>query len=272
MHKKFLLVLFCLLAMISLPCEKAISQTRIAPCEDCDNFEDAVPRKDSSIRPEGYNCWDRKPIEPDPAVMSELSLEQIPQEYDSLLDLVDNCFGTRQPEAISLVNSSANGQALLKLVLNPKTTEFTKARIEIHFAEKIEGHMLNIGDSVTNNGFGGDGATQSRDSEAQVVNGDLTVFGDDTVPPEKEKVLASVKEFVRPGSQITLEIADNFFSWHNNDGANGSITSEHLFCLSGQEDKEGKVNYDIFIGLNQVVAGNYRSGKGVKKVLIKLFH
>jgi hypothetical protein len=272
MQKKFWLTLLCLLVLFLLPCEEAYSQARIAPCEDCDDCEELTPRKNSSIRPEGYNCWDRRPSEPEPAQMTELKAEQIPQEYDSIIDLVDNCFGTRYPAAISLVNSSGQGHALLKLVLDAKNTEFTRARIEIHFAEKVEGHVLNIGDSITNNGFGGDSATQSRDSEAQVVNGDLTVFGDDTVSPEKEKVLVSVKEFVRPGSKVTFEIADNYFSWHNNDGASGSINSPHIFCLSGQEDKEGKVNYDIFIGLNQVVDGNYRGGKGVAKVLIKLFH
>jgi hypothetical protein len=45
-----------------------------------------------------------------------------------------------------------------------------------------------------------------------------------------------------------------------------------LFQLSGQADPEGhETNYDLYLGMNRVVDGAYRSGSGLCKVSIA-FH
>ncbi|MFZ5952198.1 MAG: hypothetical protein ACOYXC_15945 [Candidatus Rifleibacteriota bacterium] len=228
--------------------------------------------KRNSGRPDGYNCWDRRDDYKNSSGFTEIPSNEIPEEFDAVVDLSDCRFGNRQKEAISVQEGACDGKAVIKLTLDPVKTEFRKAKIELIFAGSIEGHLLNIGDSSTNNGFGGDGATQSRDSEAQIVNGDFSVFGDDFAPTGEEKVLASVKGLAKPDSSVIIEIGNNFIAWKTSDGITGSVNSPFIFSLDGQEDKEGPVNHDIFIGLNQVVDGNYRSGKGLIKANIKLSH
>lgn len=201
-----------------------------------------------------------------------IPLSTISSDFDCEINLADNCFGCRIPEAISFVQGPADGRAVVRLLLDPHKTEFTKARIELLYGEKIEGHTLNIGDSISNNGFGGDGADQTHDSEAQIVGNDMTIFGDDMVPEGEKKVLGKCEGLAGPGVLVTFDIENNSLAWRNDRGADGLIQSPYLFCLDGQEDKEGPVNYDIYVGLNQVVAGSYRSGTGVKRVRIKLTH
>ncbi|MGM0601256.1 MAG: hypothetical protein ACQETH_15710 [Candidatus Rifleibacteriota bacterium] len=206
------------------------------------------------------------------AEFAKIPLEEIPEGYDAVIDLLENSFGNRRPDAICLLNSPAGGKALLKLVLDPAKTEFTKARIELESGEKLEGHILNIGDSSTNNGFAGDGATQSRDSEVQIVDGNLAIYADDHCPVAEEKKLVTIKDFAKPGAVITIEISNNTVSWQSNNGEIESIESPYLFSLAGQSDKEGPVNYDIFVALNRVISGSYRSGTGISKARIKLFY
>ncbi|MEW6713122.1 MAG: hypothetical protein AB1403_25100, partial [Candidatus Riflebacteria bacterium] len=176
---------------------------------------------DDGGRPEGYNCWDRSDDYKNSSGFTEIPLNEIPEEFDAVADLSDCRFGNRQKEAVSILEGACDGKAVIKLTLDPIKTEFRKAKIELLFAENIEGHLLNIGDSLTNNGFSGDGATQSRDSEAQIVNGDFTVFGDDHAPAGEGKVLASVKGLAKPGSSVIIEISNNFIEWKTADGITG---------------------------------------------------
>lgn len=263
-----------LLLLMTLP-GLLLSQGLPSPVQSTDS-DVMVPvrsrNENGSGKPDGYNCWDRSDDFKADSAFSDISLNDFSEEFDVIVDLADCRFGNRRPEAVFLTSGTADGKAVLKLVLDPQKTEFRKARIELLFGEKVEGHLVNIGDSATNNGFGGDGATQSRDSEAQIVNGDFMVFGDDLAPPGNEKILASAKGFGQPGSTVIFELSNNYLSWETSDGITGSVTSPYLFSLDGQKDKEGPANYDIFIGLNQVVDGAYRSGKGITRARIKLFH
>ncbi len=273
MNKCFFIAALLFLAFSAFPssAQSVLPQTTADPSE---TMIREIPEPESAIggRPHGYNCWDRSGDQKSQPAFAEIAASEIPQEFDAIVDLLDCRFGSKKPEAISLIESSSDGKAVLKLVLDPKTTEYRKARIELVLGDKIEGHILNIADSATCNGFGGDGATQSRDSEAQIVNADFSIFGDDMGPDGDKKVLASEKSFARPDSSVSFTLSNNFLSWQTSDGMTGSVDSPFLFSLDGQEDKEGPVNYDIFIGLNRVVGGDYRSGTGVKKALIKLFH
>lgn len=215
------------------------------------------------------------PQRPEPAEVSapaEIPLDELPTDIDCEIDLIKNRFGNRKPDAIKLIEGPYAGKAVIKLTLDPKTTEFTKARIEILYGEKIDSWSLNIGDSRSNNGHGGDSADQTHDSEAQIIGTDLTIIGDDCVPEGTSKVLASMTGLAEPGATVVFDLANNRLAWRNDKGLDGEVKSPYLFCLDGQEDKEGPVNYDIFVGLNQVVNGTYRSGCGAIRARIKLLH
>jgi len=223
-------------------------------------------------RPAGYSCYEYgKSTDISQEAFSTISDEELSADADCEIDLIDKRFGSRKPEAIQMFASDPSGQAVVKIVLDPAKTEFTRARFELHYGDEIEGWTLNIGDSVSNNGHGGDGADQTRDSEVQILESDLTLFGDDTAPTGEAKILARSKGLAVPGAVVEVEVSNNQISWHNDKGVDGVIKSEYVFSLAGQGDAEGQPNYDIYVGLNRVVVGG-RVGKGLKRVKIKLFH
>ena len=192
------------------------------------------------------------------------------------IDLISGKHTFQEIEAIKVLSPVRNGQALLKVNLDPKQSEFVRARIEVQLGEVAEGWLINIGDSRTNNGAAGDAGTQSHDAELDIKNGHLSIWGSDMTPKKMRRKgstnLAHVKNFTRSNGKLTFEIADSFVSWDNGDGLVGQLDAACLFALKGQKDKEGPENYDVFIGINRVVGGAYRRGKGVEKVTIHLFH
>jgi len=239
-----------------------------------DDFDGGLIEQSENVggRPSGYNCYEYgKSIEVSQEAFSTIPEEELSADADCEIDLIDKRFGSRKPDAIQIFASDPSGQAVVKVVLDPVKTEFTRARFELHYGDEIEGWTLNIGDSVSNNGHGGDGADQTRDSEVQIFGQDLALFGDDTAPTGEAKILARSAGLAVPGAVVVLEVSNNQISWHNDKGVDGVIKSEFVFSLAGQGDAEGQPDYDIYAGFNRVVAGG-RVGKGLKRVKIKLFH
>lgn len=213
------------------------------------------------FQPQKRNCEGPATIPP----------EEFPANVDCEIDLVGNRVGNRRPAAISAQSGPANGQAVVKITLDPAKTEYRKASIEILYGEVSTGWTLNIGDSPSNNGYSGDAADQSHDGEAQILDGNLAVFGDDhmAADPKTGKVLAEAKGLVRPEGSVTFEVSNNRLEWKNDQGVQGQISSPYIFSLDGQEDTEGPPNYDIFVGFNQVVSGG-RDGRGAQRIRIRL--
>ena len=68
---------------------------------------------------------------------------------------------------------------------------------------------------------------------------------------------------------VNLEIGDEKVEWYEG-GMRQFIESKFLYTLSGQNTSYGDVDYNVYIGLNRVVAGNYRNGFGLCKATITL--
>ncbi len=202
-----------------------------------------------------------------------MAADEYPADIDCEVDLEKNRIGIRNQQAIKAYHGPFNGRGLVRLTLDPKTTEVCRARIEVLFGETIKDWNLNIADSVSNNGYSGDSGHQSHDGEAQILNGNFALFGDDHMPADEKngKVLASAEGLGSPGATVIFEVSNNRLIWQNDKGLDGEVKSPYIFCLAGQADTEGPVNHDIFIGINQVINGD-RTGIGVKRVRIKLFH
>ncbi|NLI76090.1 MAG: hypothetical protein GX442_06565 [Candidatus Riflebacteria bacterium] len=206
-----------------------------------------------------------------PAGPGTLSPSDFPADVHCEIDLVANRFGCRRPDAIHVFEGPHDGQVVVKVVLDPRGTEMTRARFEVLYGDQASGWTVNIGDSPSNNGWGGDSSDQTRDSELQVLDGALTVICDDVgLAALKDKNLLALPDFARPGDTVTFEVENNRLVYWNNRGSEGNVDSPYLFCLAGQDDKEGPVNYDLFAGFNRVVQGG-RTGTGVKRVRITLF-
>ncbi|WP_197046531.1 hypothetical protein, partial [Planktothrix paucivesiculata] len=69
----------------------------------------------------------------------------------------------------------------LKINLGPASSNpYDVAEFEVQYDGVPTGITVNIGDSSTNNGFGGDGATQSNDAELNIggVIGSSNIYND----------------------------------------------------------------------------------------------
>jgi Mg-chelatase subunit ChlD len=165
-------------------------------------------------------------------------------------------------DAIQLLESG-----LLKIRLDPQIDGFRRARFDIDFGEAPIGYSVNIGDSVSNNGDGGDDGDQSNDAEVQIIDDTLAIFaGDGHLATGSERMLGAWHGIAQAGSTVSMEIEDGKV-WV--DGL-GTITSPNLFALAGQQDDEGPVNYDIYAAFNRNITGE-RRGLGVDRVTVTLF-
>lgn len=150
--------------------------------------------------------------------------------------------------------TQAGKQALLKVDMR----HHAELEVEIHFEGPSRDWSFNLGDSQSVNGYGGDSGDSTNDAEMQIVNGQLDVFASDQMGSGDKHILKAWPLNPQAGSIVRFRVGDGQL-----DGDNGlSVHHPCLFALKGQPDGEGPINYDLYIGLNRVVAGG-RVGSGV---------
>jgi Ca2+-binding RTX toxin-like protein len=176
---------------------------------------------------------------------------------------------------ISLVNTptDSNADSWLEAVAKINLAgNIKKAKFIVEYDKIPSGWTVNIGDSVSNNGYGGDGSNQSRDAEMQIVNSNMSVNGNDyNTPPGGFLTQGSVTNLVSNGSRVELEVSNEKLAWDNKSGLKNSLTSPYLYALNGQPDATGPVNSEIYAGFNRVISGPFdRIGSGASKATILL--
>ncbi|MEG4818339.1 Calx-beta domain-containing protein, partial [Microcoleus sp. K5-D4] len=183
---------------------------------------------------------------------------------------------TGQPNPfISLVNTPTDSnadswlEAVAKINFDGK---IKKAKFIVEYDKAPSGWTVNLGDSGSNDGYGGDASTQSRDAEMNIVNGSMSVFGNDyNTPPGGELTPGNVPNFVTNASSVELEVSNEQLAWDNKNGLKNSLNSPYLYALNGQVDATGPVNSEIYAGFNRVISGpGDRIGSGASKVTILL--
>ncbi|MCA9941751.1 MAG: hypothetical protein KC418_24095 [Anaerolineales bacterium] len=139
-----------------------------------------------------------------------------------------------------------------------------KATIQFHYDGSPSGWTVNIGDSSTNNGYAGDAATQSNDSEVQILNQQMALYASDY---GNNQLLTTINNLgIGAGDTATFVVSNNKLQW-TLPNHNGSYTSPYIFALAGQPDAEGPTNNDIYVGVNRVIYGpGSRTGCGVSYV------
>ncbi|MEG3970225.1 DUF4347 domain-containing protein [Microcoleus sp. T2B6] len=176
---------------------------------------------------------------------------------------------------ISLVNTPTDSnadswlEAVAKINFDGK---IKKAKFIVEYDKTPSGWTVNLGDSASNDGYGGDASTNSRDAEMQIVNGGMAVFGNDyNTPAGGELTPGNVPNFVSNGSRVELEVSNEQLAWDNKSGLKNSLNSPYLYALNGQPDATGPVNSEIYAGFNRVISGpGDRIGSGASKVTILL--
>jgi len=158
------------------------------------------------------------------------------------------------PEKDVQVLTQQGKQAVIKVDMQ----HHTELDIELHFDSPSRDWSFNLGDSPSVNGYGGDSGDSSNDAEMEIVNGNLDVFASDQMVDGDKHILKNWPLHIAAGSTVKFRLRDGQLQ-----GENGlSLNHPCIFALKGQPDREGSVNYDLFLGLNRVVAGG-RVGSGV---------
>lgn len=176
------------------------------------------------------------------------------------INVITGTNGLNCPGSGVTILAESNGQLLLKLTVPAGST----AHITATYNQVPTGFTVNIGDSATNDGGGGDSGTQSNDAEMQVLGQAMSVFGHDgtaTYP-----VLTVPSTALASNSTATFDISDRTLCWSF--GTYTCATSDSLYALNGQPDSQGPVNYDIYAAFNRVIAGTYRTGTGVSSITV----
>lgn len=170
----------------------------------------------------------------------------------------------------TVVKVRVNDPSLKK---SPEAVEFL-----VTYGGEPTGVSVNVGDSQTNDGFGGDAATQSNDAELNIGDRidlgltdnfeDLYIFGHDGT---RAPIAYPLRKMVKQHETLSLTVSNERLAYANKDyPISGVIKSPWLYALNGQPDTEGPVNYDIYAAFNRVIAGSYRIGSGVETVEICL--
>lgn len=147
--------------------------------------------------------------------------------------------------------------------------------LDLEFSGPSVEWSFNLGDSNTNNGWGGDSSTAIHDAEIQILNGNLEIYGSDLLddypeyPPNKRFMKAWANVVDDGGGTVRIEIADGEVTYIDPEGRRDSYLHPALFALAGQDDREAGVNYDLYLGVNRVVAGG-RVGSGLSRVQVQL--
>jgi hypothetical protein len=178
------------------------------------------------------------------------------------------------------VSESAGNQLLLQLDLS----FYKRAQFDIQFQdEALEGSCLNIGDSPTNDGWGGDAGQFSHNAEMQIIgpSGGFLLYGSDEMnkaadaskKAQKSVLIKGEPALVLPKDNLKIEIANDMVGWVNSrTNKPEKIESPYLFALNGQADaKHGGANDNlVFAAFNRVIANPQSRGKCVKAVKITL--
>lgn len=126
-----------------------------------------------------------------------------------------------------------------------------------------EGWTLHVGDSPSNNGFGGDAAQFTNDAELQIVDTDIIVYGSDRSVDSPDHVREYPATFSATGcAQIDLLIGDGTLFI-----GPACVEEENpdLFRLDA-DDREGESDRRWFVGMNRTYASSGRAGSGLRQL------
>lgn len=182
-----------------------------------------------------------------------------------------NCHQFTRNGALTITDR-ANKQLLLRLTLDPFKTGYSQAQFNITYTGEPSNWTVNIGDSMGNDGDGGDNGTQSNDAELQIANGQLVIYGNDGTPTAESldggRLLWLVDDFVAADETVHFQISNQRIGWVDGTGASGRFDHPNLFALARQPDSEGTPNYDIYAAFNRTIINSTRWGEGVEWVTL----
>lgn len=202
-------------------------------------------------------------------------------QFDNSGKLLTKGISTAFSKHVTVTEPSA-GKYVLTINLRPTGEQaYTSAMFSIYNDGNPSGYSINIADSATCNGWGGDAGTQTHDSELQVQNNKMMIFQSDLggrtsieLPADSDSEANAVHNFLPGGTNRRIEIGNNRVSWWTGSSylpsETVSVGHKNIFALDGQNDPEGPENYTIYAAFNRTVYSASRSGSGITTVYVYL--
>ncbi len=202
--------------------------------------------------------------------------------------LTHTCSGISDIKILRLTRRSDGvSESVAQITLDKKVDPYygySEAVFDVYYNQvPVSGSWtVNIGDSITNNGWKGDSRTQSFDAEMQILGTEMSVYGNDTYCSSQSSCpLYSYKIPTMPfpygiAGWKTFLVKDQYIGWSNNYNESfRNIISKYLYNLRGEYDQEqGGTNYNIYAAFNRVISPYNgpasRTGKGVSLVRVTL--
>jgi hypothetical protein len=192
-----------------------------------------------------------------------------------------------QPSKLSNADVDLWWESVVRINLDP-AGGCSCAVFVVTFEERPSGFTVDIGDSPTNDGWGGDAGTTRWSAEANVEGDTVSIFSDST--GRKVDKLLTLRLPALAGRTLSLKVCDESFSAELEKLPSepqslvadmSFLTFQHLFALGGQAisgDPDGPrvVDYNLYAAFNRVIhvrggsPAKGRTGKGVKRAEIYL--
>lgn len=151
---------------------------------------------------------------------------------------------------------------------------YKSAKIVLEY-ERPRLWTLDISDSPTGDGYGGDNGTTSNMAETQIHNKQMRIYGNAFpghvgASVNGDLLLKVIDDVIRKNSKLVVEVSNERLDWKTTKNRNNFIESKFLYTLDGQKPVFGVKDYAVYVGFNRVVAGSYRQGSGLCKATVIL--
>lgn len=169
--------------------------------------------------------------------------------------------------AVGAASTTCTGGSFRAVVVQVDVpAECTGVAVWVEYQGDPEEWSVNIGDSITNNGFGGDGGSLPAGQNAEVeVFGELVRLFSAADNPDDVDTLLSQHVALRDGA-LKFVVEDQFLSWGQPYSALETPDLERLFFLP--DSVVAPENRTIWVGLNRSIATPSRNGCGARRALI----
>jgi hypothetical protein len=150
-------------------------------------------------------------------------------------------------------------QAALKIVV---PNGCTTANIVVEYEDLPCGWTVDLGDSPTDNGYGGDSGSTPHNAELQIVGEDLRVYNGSGNAALIDNIAGA--DLALTNAALKFTVKEQFVSWSNPYSFLSTPNTKMLYALSDAADPRA-----IYLGLNRVILATAgRTGYGARRVLI----
>jgi hypothetical protein len=162
--------------------------------------------------------------------------------------------------------TTACGGGWKEAVLKVDLAGCTSARLVAQYEGLPHDWTLNIGDSPTNDGFGGDAGTTDNDAELWINQETMAIATSSPAATIDNPIYR--QDLGLTDSGLEFVVKNQFISWGQGYSFLQTPSTKHLFAFPDTAvPAQGSLFY---VGLNRVVGTNARRGCGLRRMLVVL--